>query len=97
MRPAKGAQDCIARARFQIKIVKKLSQAERLWKMRSAKSARDCESSVSQKNRTKMKGPEHFWKMRSAKGARDWSWLAVAASWQAHHHLNPNVYHIIIK
>ena len=31
------------------------------------------------------------------KGARDWSWLAVAASWQAHHHLNPNVYHIIIK
>ena len=42
----------VARARFQIKIVKQLSQAERLWKMRSAKGALDCsDSSISHKKR----------------------------------------------
>ena len=41
----------------------------------------------------------------SAKGERDcsyrarfhMSWLAVALSWQPHHHLNHHVNHIIIK
>jgi hypothetical protein len=44
-----------------------LWQAEQFWKMRSAKCARDCsESSVSHKNRKKLRGSEHFWKMKLA-------------------------------
>ena len=40
--------------------------------MRSAKRTRDCsESSISHKNRKKLRGSKHFWKMRSAKCAPD--------------------------
>ena len=73
--PESGRQnvrETVARARYNIKIVKKMTGPDIFWEVRLAKGARDCgESWISYKNRKKLMVSDHFLKMRWTKCARD--------------------------
>ena len=75
----------VARARFHIRIVKKMMGSDHFFKMRSTKCARDCsQSSISHRNCKKTEArsafpsqnvqstpfSDHFWKLTCRKSAR---------------------------